>query len=56
MNAIAKPIAGVERVTILENKKAELFNTLTHTHTICSLENKTSIFPYVLLRSHARDG
>lgn len=32
MNAIAKPIAGVERVTILENKKAELFNTLTHTH------------------------
>lgn len=35
MNAIAKPIAGVERErereTILENKKAELFNTLTHT-------------------------
>ena len=39
MNAIAKPLAGVERererererVTILENKKAELFNTLTHT-------------------------
>lgn len=60
MNAITKPLAGVERererVTILGNKKAELFNTLTHTHTICSLENKTSIFPYVLLRSHARDG
>ena len=35
MNAVAKPLAGVERererVTILENKKAELFNTLTHT-------------------------
>lgn len=37
MNAIVKPLAGVERerererVTILENKKAELFNTLTHT-------------------------
>jgi len=33
MNAIAKPLAGVEkeRETILENKKAELFNTLTHT-------------------------
>ena len=37
MNAIAKTLAGVERerererVTILENKKAELFNTLTHT-------------------------
>ena len=33
MNAITKPLAGVERKreTILENKKAELFNTLTHT-------------------------
>ena len=58
MSIIAKPLAGVERerVTILENKKAELFNTLTHTHTICSLEDKTSIFPYALLKLHARDG
>lgn len=31
MNAITKPLTGVERVTILGNKKAELFNTLTHT-------------------------
>ena len=28
----------------------------THTHTLCSLENKTSIFPYALLKLHARDG
>ena len=28
----------------------------THTHTICSLENKTSIFPYALLKLYARDG
>ena len=25
-------------------------------HTICSLENKTSIFPYALLKLYARDG
>ena len=28
----------------------------THTHTLCSLKNKTSIFPYALLKLHARDG
>ena len=28
----------------------------THTHTLCSLEDKTSIFPYALLNIHARDG
>lgn len=27
-----------------------------HTHTLCSLKNKTSIFPYALLKLHARDG
>ncbi len=27
-----------------------------YTHTICSLEDKTSIFPYALLKLHARDG
>ena len=35
MNAITKPLAGVERErerdTILGQKKAELINTLTHT-------------------------
>jgi len=25
-------------------------------HTICSLKDKTSIFPYALLKLHARDG
>ena len=34
----------------------EAVHTHTHTHTICSLENKTSIFPYALLKLHARDG
>ena len=28
----------------------------THTHTLCLLENKTSIFSYALLKLHARDG
>ena len=28
----------------------------THTHTLCSLENKTGIFTYALLNIHARDG
>ena len=28
----------------------------THTHTLCSLEDKTSIFPYALLKLYARDG
>ena len=28
----------------------------THTHTLCLLKNKTSIFPYALLKLHARDG
>ena len=27
-----------------------------YTHTLCSLENKTSIFTYALLNIHARDG
>ena len=27
-----------------------------YTHTLCSLENKTSIFSYALLKLHARDG
>ena len=31
-------------------------HTHTHTHTLCSLENKTSIFPYALLKLFARDG
>ena len=34
----------------------EAVHTHTHTHTICSLENKTSIFPYALLKLYARDG
>ena len=28
----------------------------THTHTLCSLKNKASIFPYALLKLFARDG
>ena len=28
----------------------------THTHTLSPLENKASIFPYTLLKLHARDG
>ena len=28
----------------------------THTHTLCSLENKTGIFTYALLNIYARDG
>ena len=28
----------------------------THTHTVCLLKNKTSIFSYALLDIHARDG
>lgn len=28
----------------------------THTHTLCSLEDKTRIFPYALLKLYARDG
>ena len=28
----------------------------THTHTLCSLEDKTGIFAYALLNIHARDG
>ena len=31
-------------------------STHTHTHTLCSLENKTSIFTYALLNIYARDG
>ena len=31
-------------------------HTHTHTHTLCLLENKTSIFPYALLKLFARDG
>ena len=27
-----------------------------HTHTLCLLENKTSIFTYALLNIYARDG
>ena len=34
----------------------EAVHTHTHTHTLCSLKNKTSIFPYALLKLHARDG
>ncbi len=34
----------------------EAVHTNTHTHTLCSLKNKTSIFPYALLKLHARDG
>ena len=34
----------------------EAVHTHTHTHTLCSLKNKTSIFPYALLNIHARDG
>lgn len=26
-----------------------------HTHTVCLLENKTSIFPYALLKLYVRD-
>ena len=28
----------------------------THTHTLCSLENKTGIFSYALLNMYIRDG
>ena len=28
----------------------------THTHTLCSLEDKTGIFIYALLNIYARDG
>ena len=31
-------------------------HTHTHTHTLCLLENKTSIFPYALLKLYVRDG
>ena len=31
-------------------------HTHTHTHTVCLLKNKTSIFPYALLKLFARDG
>ena len=34
----------------------EAVHTHTHTHTLCSLENKTSIFTYALLNIYARDG
>ena len=34
----------------------EAVHTHTHTHTLCLLKNKTSIFPYALLKLHARDG
>ena len=34
----------------------EAVHTHTHTHTLCSLKDKTSIFPYALLKLHARDG
>ena len=34
----------------------EAVHTHTHTHTLCSLENKTGIFTYALLKLHARDG
>ena len=43
-----------ERATILENGKAELLRT--RTHTLCSLENKPSINFYALLKLYARDG
>ena len=54
MNTNAKYLAGVERATILENGKAELLRT--RTHTLCSLENKLSINFYALLKLYARDG
>ena len=28
----------------------------THTHTLCSLKNRTGIVTYALLELHARDG
>ena len=34
----------------------EAVHTHTHTHTLCSLEDKTSIFTYALLNVYARDG
>ena len=34
----------------------EAVHTHTHTHTLCSLENKTGIFTYALLKLHAIDG
>jgi len=62
MSTNAKCLAGVERererererATILENGKAELLRT--RTHTLCSLENKPSINFYALLKLYARDG
>ena len=62
MNAITKPLAGVEREREREresyNSRKQKSRIVQHsdTHTICSLENKTSIFPYALLKLHARDG
>ena len=58
MNAIAKPLAGVEKERKRDNSRKQKSRIVQHsdTHTICSLENKTSIFPYALLRLHARDG
>ena len=52
MSTNAKCLAGVERerererATILENGKAELLRT--RTHTLCSLENKPSINFYAV--------
>ena len=56
MNAIAKPLAGVEKERDNSRKLKSRIVQHSDTHTICSLENKTSIFPYALLRLHARDG
>lgn len=40
----------------MKNKMAETLEAVhTHTHTVCLLENKTSIFPYALLKLYVRD-
>ena len=44
MNTIAKTLAGVERERERERERVTI------------LEDKTSIFPYALLKLHARDG
>ena len=44
MNAIARTLAGVERGRERERERVAI------------LEDKTSIFPYALLKLYARDG
>ena len=42
-------------MNLVEAVSLEAVHTHTHTHTVCLLENKTSIFPYALLKLYVRD-